>query len=124
MLDTLNNEDRMRLMQLLCAVAWVDGEVQEGERELVLRLADEMKLADGDLSQVQSWLAAPPTEGAPAPEKIPPEHRQLFNEHALELIAADGELKSEELKHYRVYKMLMEWSDGGDGSESIDTSDD
>ncbi len=113
MLEELSKQDRMRLMQHLCYVAWADGEVQDDERLAIMRLVNEFELDTDEANQVEAWLAKTP-EAAPDPAEIAPEHRQMFVDAARELIMADGRIAPEEREKLNVFKLLVEWAAYGD----------
>jgi hypothetical protein len=57
--------DSYRLIMVLplVYVAWVDGKIQEKERKVILRIAEEHGLlANGGHAVLDHWLAVPPTE--------------------------------------------------------------
>jgi tellurite resistance protein len=45
----------------LVAVAWADGEIQDSERQLILRIANDFGLDDDGRLHLQNWLTFPPS---------------------------------------------------------------
>ena len=67
MLETLDREERLRLVKFVCSFAWADLEVQVEEREFVKRLVERLELDDAERGMVDEWLQVPPR-----PEEVDP----------------------------------------------------
>jgi uncharacterized tellurite resistance protein B-like protein len=94
MMSSLAREDRLRLMQFICSVAWADLEVQSEERAFVRRIVTRLGLRDDEIAQVEAWLEVPPRDVDPL--AIPREHRALFLDTLRELVRADGAVDEQE----------------------------
>lgn len=96
MFDALSHGDRMLLLRFVCAFAWTDLEIKDGERKFVQRLMDRMQLSKEDRSEVESWLHVAPAPEATNPKLVPREHRRVFLDSVRALIYADGDVEAEE----------------------------
>lgn len=108
MLDQLSKEDRMLLLQFVCAFAWADLEVRDPERAFVTRLMDKLDLDADERKQVQSWLEISPSPEDVDPNKIPKAHRQIFIDAARAMIYSDGEVDAEERENLELLRQLLE----------------
>ena len=99
MLSGLDRKQRLQLLRFVCAYAWTDLEIKEGERKFVKRLADRMALDDEDRKEVEQWLHVAPAPSDVDPKQIPPEHRRTFFEAIRAVLYADGEADDEEIAH-------------------------
>ena len=102
----LPRDEAMRLLNCVCTFAWADLQVTDEERMLVARLADRMALSDEDKGTVAGWLAHPPRDDVD-PTDIPLEHRRLFLDTALEMIAIDGDIDPAEIETYALFEALL-----------------
>lgn len=105
MLDKLDPTTRLRLLRVMAAAAWVDGEVQDSERDFIVRLLDKLPVAKDERKLVLGYLETPPHPAEADPSKIPPEHREALVKLIWQLVGADGEVKDEE---YRTVKEIEE----------------
>jgi uncharacterized tellurite resistance protein B-like protein len=96
MFEALSHGDRMLLLRFVCAFAWTDLEIKDGERKFVQRLMDRMQLSKDDRSEVESWLHVAPAPETTNPKLVPREHRRVFLDSVRALIYADGEVEAEE----------------------------
>lgn len=96
MFAALDHDTRMLLLKLVCAFAWTDLELHEGERAFVERLVSRLELDEADRRQVEEWLTVAPSPGSVDAAAIPREHRRTFIEAARAIIYADGEVDDEE----------------------------
>ncbi len=93
---SLDRALRLQLIQFVCSFAWADLEVRDEERAFVANLVDRLALDPDERRQVQGWLERPPPPEAVDPMAIPASHRKLFLEAIEGVIAADGEIATEE----------------------------
>ena len=107
MLETLDREDRLRLMKFICSFAWADLEIQDEERDFVNRLVEQLELDDKEREQVQEWLKLPPTADELDPAEIPKAHRQLFLDTARAMIVADGRIDPDEAENFALFELLV-----------------
>jgi len=106
-LQDLNREDRLRLIRFLCSFAWADLEIADSERALVHELVQQADLDDEDAQLVEGWLAHPPRVEDLDPQDIPLEHRQLFLNAALKMVAADGNIAADEIENLALFEQLL-----------------
>lgn len=107
MLDQLDSKDRLRLMKFVCSFAWADLEIRPEERAFVSRLIRGLELEDAEELQVHQWLDVPPSAEALDPTTIPSAHRRLFVDAVEGVIAADGQITSEESEQLELFKALI-----------------
>jgi hypothetical protein len=107
MLDKLSRDDRLLLLKFVCAYAWTDLKIHEGERRFVERLMSRMELGPEDRKEVERWLhvAPPPNEVDPA--NVPVEHRRAFIEAVRAVIYADGDVDDEEREQLERLKKAL-----------------
>ena len=103
----LEREDRLRLLQFVCAFAWADLEVHPQERAFALRLVRRLGLDEADERQVARWLEVPPPPESVDPADIPALHRKVFLAAIDGVIAADGQVQPEERESLRVLEQLL-----------------
>lgn len=107
-LSTLSQKDRLRLIRFVCSFAWADLEVQPRERTFVHKLVKRLKLDADEAKQVNAWLEVPPKPEEVDPQRIPPEHRQLFLATVKQVIAADGRIDEGERESLEVFEKLLQ----------------
>ena len=56
MFENLSRDDRMLLLRFVCAFAWTDLEIHQGERQFVERLIGRMELSADDRAEALSYL--------------------------------------------------------------------
>lgn len=95
MLDDLTRDERMLLLKFVCAFAWTDLEVREGERRFVRRLCERLALDPEERAEVEGWLHVAPAPSDVDPSRVPPAHRRTFIEAARGVIYADGDSDTE-----------------------------
>jgi len=78
MLEKLDRTARLRLLRILTAAAWVDGEVQPEERAFYEKLLDKMALPKDERSVAMGYLDKAPHPAEIDPNKIDPEHREML----------------------------------------------
>jgi uncharacterized membrane protein YebE (DUF533 family) len=98
----------MLLLQFVCAFAWTDLEIQEGERRFVERLMRRFQLGDDDRAQVEQWLHVAPSPGDVDPKRIPKEHRRAFIEAVRAVIYADGRVDEEERTQFERLQQVLQ----------------
>lgn len=96
MLEELSREERLLLLEFVCAYAWTDLEIHEGERRFVERLVTRLELDPTDRAQVEQWLHVAPAPGDVDPSLVPAQHRRAFVESVRAVMYADGEVEPEE----------------------------
>lgn len=96
MLDELSRDERLLLLEFVCAFAWTDLEIRDSERAFVTRLVDKLELEEDDRAQVEEWLQIAPSPESVDPARIPKQHRRTFIEAARAVIYSDGEVDDEE----------------------------
>jgi hypothetical protein len=96
MLERLNRDDRLLLLKFVCAFAWADDVVEEGERRFVRRIMAKLALEADEVKDVEGWLLVPPPPEELDPAKIPAEYRQVFLGAVRAVLFADGNVSREE----------------------------
>jgi uncharacterized tellurite resistance protein B-like protein len=107
MFEQLSRDDRLLLVRFVCAFAWTDLEIHEGERKFVERLLERMQLSDEDRAEALAYLHVAPSPEATNPKLIPKPHRQLFVDAIRALIYADGEVDAEERERFEKLKQAL-----------------
>jgi uncharacterized tellurite resistance protein B-like protein len=103
-LDDLDARQRLQLIKFVCSFAWADLEVRAEERSFVARLVDRLELDARERRQVKRWLDRPPLPESVDPMTIPPSHRKSFLEAIEGVVAADGEISTEERESLAVLR--------------------
>lgn len=107
MLDKIDKTSRLRLLRVVAAAAWVDGEVDERERAFVEKLLEKLPIGDDERKVVRGYLDTPPHPAEIDPGKIPREHREHLMSLVSELMHADGKVGEEELEAFRELETLL-----------------
>lgn len=107
MFEQLSRDDRMLLLRFVCAFAWTDLTIHDGERKFVERLIERMQLSSDDRSEALAYLHVAPSPEATNPKLVPPEHRRIFIESVRALIYADGEVDAEERERFERLKAAL-----------------
>jgi uncharacterized tellurite resistance protein B-like protein len=110
MWQSLSTDDRLLLIEVVCAFAWTDLEVKQAERRFVERLMDRLELDGDERRQAKLWLDMAPAAGAADPKRIPKEHRRLFLESVRALIYSDGQVDDEERERFAALQKALEES--------------
>jgi len=100
MFEQLSRDERLLLLRFVCAFAWTDLTIQDGERKFVLRLMDRMQLTADDRAEVEAYLHIAPPPEATNPKLVPREHRRIFLDAVRALIYADGSVDAEERQRF------------------------
>ncbi|MAQ13404.1 MAG: hypothetical protein CMN30_01190 [Sandaracinus sp.] len=106
-MDTLDRDDRLRLMKFICSFAWADLEIQDEERDFITKLIKELDLDEAEQAQVQQWLEVPPTAEELDPAEIPRAHREIFLETARAMIVSDGRIDEDEAENFALFEALV-----------------
>lgn len=107
MLSQLTRTERLRLVRFVCSFAWADLEINDAERDFVHDLIRRLDLDENEAAQVQGWLTVPPAPEEVDPMEIPVEHRKVFLDTMLALVAADGELADAETESFNLLSQLV-----------------
>ncbi|MEM6954679.1 MAG: TerB family tellurite resistance protein [Myxococcota bacterium] len=107
MIQTLDREDRLRLMKFICSFAWADLEIQDEERVFIGKLVKQLELDEEETAQVEEWLKLPPTADELDPAEIPRQHRELFLETARAMIVSDGRIDADEAENFALFELLV-----------------
>jgi uncharacterized tellurite resistance protein B-like protein len=102
MLEKLDRTMRLRLLRVLTAAAWVDGEVQAEERAFYEKLLDKLSVGKDERDAAMGYLEKPPHPAEVDPMKIPPEYREALVKLIWQIVGADkdvGEHEHETVKH-------------------------
>jgi uncharacterized tellurite resistance protein B-like protein len=106
-MQTLDREDRLRLVKFICSFAWADLEVQDAERKFVHKLVKELGLDEAERAKVEEWLDVPPRAEEVDPADIPRGHRQLFLDTVRAIIVADGKVDADEAENFAILEALL-----------------
>lgn len=104
---SLSRDDRLLLLQFVCAFVWSDLEVHKKEKQFVHRLVKELKLDSDEQAQVELWLQRPPRAEDVDPQKVPIRHRKLFLDTARAVIGADGFIDEAEAETFQLLEDLL-----------------
>jgi len=107
MLEKLDRTTRLRLLRILAAAAWVDGEVEERERAFVEKILSKLPIAEDERKAVRGYLDSPPHPAEVDPTKLAPEHRELLVSLVEDLVKADGRIDPEEESALEDLKALL-----------------
>ena len=94
-MQNLDSEQRLRLLKLVCIMAWADDEVQYDEKGFIAKLMFQIKMPAAEIRQVKQWLAERPEDDVKL-EDIPTEHRATFLQICQGVLSADGVVTDEE----------------------------
>lgn len=103
----LDSQQRMELLKFVCSFAWTDLQVQQQERDLVMRIVGRFDLTAEQTRQVERWLEVPPPADEVDPTRIPREYRELFLRAAELTVAADGKVAPAERDQLAVFRDLL-----------------
>lgn len=108
MLDQLSREERLLLLEFVCAYAWTDLEIQDGERRFVEGLMRRLNLSEEDRVEVEQWLSIAPPPADIDPARVPPQHRRTFIEAVRAVMYADGAIDDEERELFEKLKAALQ----------------
>ena len=107
MLEKLDRTTRLRLLRILTAAAWVDGEVQAEERAFFERLLDKLAVGKDERDVAMSYLEKAPHPAEVDPMKVAPEHREALVKLVWQLVGADSNVGEHELQTVRDLEELL-----------------
>jgi len=107
MLEALSRDERLLLIKFVCAYAWTDLEIHEGERRFVERLVQRLELDANDRAEVEQWLHVAPSPGEVDAALVPAEHRRAFVESVRAVMYADGHVEPEEREQLERLKTAL-----------------
>ena len=107
MFEEMSRDDRMLLLRFVCAFAWTDLTIHDGERKFVERLIQRMQLSSEDRAEALAYLHVAPSPEATNPKLIPQAHRRVFIDSVRALIYADGEVDTEERDRFEKLKAAL-----------------
>jgi uncharacterized tellurite resistance protein B-like protein len=107
MFEQLTRDDRMLLLRFVCAFAWTDLVIAEGERAFVKRLMDRMQLSAEDRAEVEGYLHVAPSPESTNPKLVPAAHRRIFIDSVRALIYADGDVDAEERDRFEKLRTAL-----------------
>jgi uncharacterized tellurite resistance protein B-like protein len=97
----------MLLMRFVCAFAWTDLSIHQGERKFVERLIERMQLSSEDRTEALAYLHVAPAPESTNAKLVPKEHRRVLIESVRALIYADGEVDAEERERFEKLKAAL-----------------
>lgn len=107
MFEDLSRDDRMLLLRFVCAFAWTDLTIHDGERTFVERLIQRLQLSNEDRTEALAYLHVAPSPETTNPKLVPHEHRRIFVESVRALIYADGDVDPEERDRFEKLKTAL-----------------
>jgi uncharacterized tellurite resistance protein B-like protein len=107
MFEQLSRDDRMLLLRFVCAFAWTDLTIAEGERKFVARLMDRMQLSAEDRAEVAGYLHVAPAPESTNPKLVPAAHRRIFIDSVRALIYSDGDVDPEERDRFEKLRTAL-----------------
>ncbi|MFO0567268.1 MAG: TerB family tellurite resistance protein [Polyangiaceae bacterium] len=108
MLDALSRDERLLLIKFVCAYAWTDLKIHDGERRFVQRLVERLELDESDRKEVEHWLHVAPSPSDVDASLVPREHRRAFVEAVRAVLYADGSVEAEEREQLERLKAALE----------------
>jgi uncharacterized tellurite resistance protein B-like protein len=107
MLEKLDRTTRLRLLRVLTAAAWVDGDVQPEERAFYEKLLDKLPIGKDERDIAMGYLDKAPHPAEVDPMKIPPEHRETLVKLIWQLVGSDANMHPDELQAVRDLEELL-----------------
>jgi uncharacterized tellurite resistance protein B-like protein len=107
MLEKLDRTMRLRLLRVLAAAAWVDGEVQDSERAFLSKVLSKLPIDEADKATAMGYLDTPPHPAEVDPTKIPQEHREALVKLVWQLIGSDGQIGEQETQAVKDLEELL-----------------
>lgn len=108
MFEKLTKDERLLLLRFVCAFAWTDLHVKDGERKFIARLMDRLGLSADERAEAEGFLHVAPTPESTNPKLVPRQHRQLFIDSVRALIYADGDVDAEERERFEKLRAAFE----------------
>lgn len=105
--ESLNAEDRLRMLMFACSFAWADLQIAAQERAYIKTLVKRLAATPQETEQVAHWLQVPPRAEDLDPEDIPLAQREAFLRMAREVIESDGDIDFEELENFKLFEQLL-----------------
>jgi uncharacterized tellurite resistance protein B-like protein len=96
MLENSDRTTRLRLLRIVAAAAWVDGEVQPHERAFVEKLLAKLPMTNDERSTALGYLDTAPHPAEVDPTKIAPEYREALVKLVWQVLGADGQMTDDE----------------------------
>lgn len=106
-LKSLSKQQRMLLLEFVCAFAWADLEIRDEERAFIAKLVKRAELEDDEIAKVERWLRMPPKPDDVDPNRVPRAHREIFVETARRMIRADGHVDPAEKETLQLFEQLV-----------------
>ena len=103
----LSPAERMNLMKFVCSFVWTDLNVDQSERDMVMRMCGSFKLGETETNEVKKWLELPPPIEEVDPTSVPREHRQMFLTTLETVVQADGRVVPAELESLQLFRDLL-----------------
>ncbi len=107
MLDKVDRTTRLRLLRVVAAAAWVDGEVQESERAFLTKLVGRLPIPEDERKLVLGYLDMPPHPAEVDPSKISPDYREGLMKLIYEVVNADGAVGEDEMQTVKELEALL-----------------
>ena len=104
--EGMSTSVRKLLIQMACVAAWADLEVVSEEKEVIMGMAVDLGLEEGDLREIEGWLDSPPPDFDP--NRIPKQFRAAFLDAFVHVIAADGRIEPEESSTVQLLRELID----------------
>ena len=101
------SEEKIQIMQFICAFAWADFKVVAEERAMINRLSANLKLNEHELSEVKAMLTHPPHPDDIDPLSIP-EHLKEYILSAVQAISiVDGDFDEKEAELLDIFTAVL-----------------
>ena len=102
----LSTADRKQILRFAASFLWADLELADAERRFLSDLALELDVADAD-RELDDLLARPPVPEAIDPAGVRRGLADLVRRAALRAIAADGQVRKEEMRMFELLDDLL-----------------
>lgn len=108
MLENLDRTTRLRLLRIVAAAAWVDGEVQPHERAFVEKLLAKLPITKEERTTALGYLDMAPHPAEIDPTKVAPEYREVLVKLVWQVLGADGKMTDDELAAAKELEELLQ----------------
>lgn len=108
MLEKSDRTTRLRLLRIVAAAAWVDGEVQPHERAFVEKLLAKLPMTNDERTTALGYLDTAPHPAEIDPTKIAPEYREALVKLIWQVLGADGQMTDDELTAAKELEELLQ----------------